>query len=80
MFFSFKQYMKNESLFDFDFNHNLNTFLANLFVDWIIKLKFKIIIFKGEQRTLKIGGSITEWLIPCLNGLDLTKQVKLLLN
>ena len=52
MFFSFKQYMKNESLFDFDFNHNLNTFLANLFVVWIIKLKFKIIIFKGEQRTL----------------------------
>ena len=62
MFFSFKQYMKNESLFDFDFNHNLNTFLANLFVVWIIKLKFKIIIFKGEQRTLKKGEvSLNGW-------------------
>ena len=33
----------------------------------------------SNQRTLTIGGSITVWLTSCLTGLDLTKQVKLLL-
>ena len=32
-----------------------------------------------NQRTLTIGGCITEWLTSCLTGLDLTKQEKLLI-